>query len=326
MPTTGRWSIGPSGGSRTWAISRSVKILPEPGSAPDRVILNVDVEEQSTGEFSVSGGYSTADGFLGEVSIAERNLLGRGYYGKTSVQYGQYTRGANMSFVDPYFLGYRVALGLDLFYKQQNATSYVSYETKTIRLRRQARVCAARRSRLPGSLFALSPGGLAAAQFDELQQHQSRISSTPSRPRTAVDDAGYSPAPAGYAGIANCYADGEASLAVKRELARGAVLTSLIGYTLSHNTLDNNKSPTQGILAEFRQDFAGVGGDVKFVRTSADLYALSRSRIRCCRLIASPRRAHHGMGRRRPADARSLPDGSATSSAALRRQALVRAT
>ena len=53
--------------------------------APDRIILNVDLEEQSTGEFQVSGGYSTADGFLAEVSVAERNLLGRGLYAKASV-------------------------------------------------------------------------------------------------------------------------------------------------------------------------------------------------------------------------------------------------
>ena len=52
--------------------------------------------------------------------MAERNLLGRGLYGKIGVSYGQYTKGANLSFVDPYFLGYRVALGLDLFYKQQD--------------------------------------------------------------------------------------------------------------------------------------------------------------------------------------------------------------
>ena len=49
-----------------------MKITNEPGSAPDRVVVNVDVEEQSTGEFSVMGGYSTADGFMGQVSISER--------------------------------------------------------------------------------------------------------------------------------------------------------------------------------------------------------------------------------------------------------------
>jgi outer membrane protein insertion porin family len=251
---------------------KSVRISPEPGSAPDRVILNVDVEEQSTGEFSVSGGYSTADGFLGEVSIAERNLLGRGLYGKTAVQYGQYTRGAQISFVDPYFLGYRVALGLDLFFKQQNATNYVSYQTKTygfggrlgFALREdlgfQVRYSIYRQEvSLPANLTNcnnINP------DFVNTFPTAAAINTTPA----------LTP-PAGYTGIANCYSDGEASLAVKRELANGPVLTSLVGYTLTHNTLDNNRSPTAGTLTEFRQDFAGVGGDVKFVRTAADFYA-----------------------------------------------------
>ncbi len=90
---------------------KTVKITTEPGSAPDRVILNVDVEEQSTGEFSLSGGYSTSDGALAEVSIGERNLFGLGLAAKVSVTYGQYSNGANFSFVEPYLLGYRLALG-----------------------------------------------------------------------------------------------------------------------------------------------------------------------------------------------------------------------
>src|SRR5262252_4555518 len=78
---------------------KTVKITNEPGSAPDRVVINVDVEEQATGEFSVSGGYSTADGFIAEVSVADRNLMGRGNYGKASLTYGQRTRGFDLSFV-----------------------------------------------------------------------------------------------------------------------------------------------------------------------------------------------------------------------------------
>jgi outer membrane protein insertion porin family len=57
---------------------KSVKISTEPGSSSDRVILVVELEEKSTGDFSVSGGYSTSDGALAEVSISERNFLGRG--------------------------------------------------------------------------------------------------------------------------------------------------------------------------------------------------------------------------------------------------------
>src|SRR5665647_268850 len=71
---------------------KTVKITNEPGSAPDRVVVNVNVEEMSTGEFSIAGGYSTADGFLAEVSVADRNLMGRGQFAKAAVSFGQYTR------------------------------------------------------------------------------------------------------------------------------------------------------------------------------------------------------------------------------------------
>jgi outer membrane protein insertion porin family len=67
-----------------------------------------------------------------------------------------------------------------------------------------------------------------------------------------------------------CYYDGEASLPVKVELSNGPVWTSAVGYTLTYNTLDNNKDPQSGLLAELRQDVAGLGGDVKYLRTALD--------------------------------------------------------
>ncbi len=80
----------------------------------------------------IAGGYSTTDGFLGEVSVGERNLLGRGQFAKASVSYGQCTRGFDLSFVEPYLLGYRMAGGIDLFARQTLASSYVSYDTQSI--------------------------------------------------------------------------------------------------------------------------------------------------------------------------------------------------
>ena len=111
---------------------KTVKITNEPGSAPDRVVINVDVEEQPTGEFSVSGGYSTADGLIGEVSVADRNLMGRGNYAKASLSYGQYVRGFDLTFVEPFLFGYRMAGGIDLFARQNFASSYVSYDSQTV--------------------------------------------------------------------------------------------------------------------------------------------------------------------------------------------------
>src|SRR5262249_19747181 len=69
----------------------------------------------------------------------------------------------------------------------------------------------------------------------------------------------------------DCYQDGEATLAVKKELASGPVWTSAVGYGLTYNLLDNVKEPNSGVLMELRQDFAGLGGNVKYIKTSGDL-------------------------------------------------------
>ena len=234
---------------------KEVKIQTEPGSAPDRIVINVVVEEQSTGEFSVAGGYSTADGLMGEVSVGERNMLGRGYYAKAALQYGQHASGGQLSFVEPYLLGYRLALGLDLFQRTQKATNFVSYETKTT-----------------GGGLRL---GFALREDLSFQLRYSAYNQKVSLP-FELNDCILSPnAPVnGGAGVMPgdpCYANGEASLAVRRELAQGSVLTSLVGYDLTYNTLDNNRNPTSGTLAALKQDFAGVGGDVQFLRTTGDV-------------------------------------------------------
>ncbi|MGH6768369.1 MAG: outer membrane protein assembly factor BamA [Xanthobacteraceae bacterium] len=254
---------------RNLTYFKEVKITTEPGSSPDRVIINVTVEEQATGEFSVAGGYSTADGFLGEVSIGERNFLGLGLYAKASVQFGQYASGYTLSFVEPYLLGYRLALGLDLYQRIQRATSFISYDTKTSGA--GLRLGFALREDLSLQLrYALY-----RQQIELPWQLRNCNNINPDWLFTfpTPDKVGMFPPPAGYFGIPNCFGDGEASLAVRRELSQGAVLTSLVGYDLSFNTLDNNRNPTSGILAVLKQDFAGVGGDVQYIRTTGDVRA-----------------------------------------------------
>jgi outer membrane protein insertion porin family len=108
---------------------KTVKITPEPGSAPDRVVLAVAVEEQSTGDFKISGGYSTTAGMLAEVSVSDTNLLGTGDKGKVSVTYGQYAMGFDLGFTDPYALGPRLSLGADLFGNETIANTNQSFST-----------------------------------------------------------------------------------------------------------------------------------------------------------------------------------------------------
>jgi outer membrane protein insertion porin family len=246
---------------------KTVKITNEPGSAPDRVVINVDVEEQPTGEFSISGGYSTSDGFLASASVADRNLLGRGQFAKASVTYGQYARGFELNFAEPYLLGYRMAGGIDLFARQSLATSYVSYNTQTVGVNLRLG-------------FALSEEIAFAPRYSIYQQEVSlpdylNNCSAPTGELFTTTPVGYNPHtlnPLNSAGGLpdECYADGEASLPVRIELSKGPVIVSLVGYSLSYNTLDNNKSPTKGLFLELKQDIAGIGGNVNFIRSTAD--------------------------------------------------------
>src|SRR6516165_3213692 len=217
---------------------KEVKISTEPGSSSDRVILDVNLEEKSTGDFSVSGGYSTSDGALAEVSISERNFLGRGLYAKAAVQYGQYARGVSLSFVEPYLLDYRVALGLDAFYRQQLANSFISYGTKTIgfspRLGFQLREDLSLQLRysiyqqtisLPSFLDDCNnnPGNGLLAFNPSPAWVAANAPGTPNG--GSVTEGGQTATDTSGRGLW-CYSQGQASLPVRKELSQGAALTS----------------------------------------------------------------------------------------------------
>jgi outer membrane protein insertion porin family len=223
---------------------KNVKISTEPGSSPDRVIVNVDVEDQATGEFSVAGGYSSQDGVIGEVALGERNFLGRGQYARIAAQFGQNVSGFDFSFTEPYFLGSRVSAGVDAYVKQRDETDYTSYELDTYG--------GGLRFGLPiTEEFTLGTRYQIYQQDLKIPNEFSRITVKNSNPPPAR--------------LAN---DDRASAAIFE--AQGKTMTSLAGLSLIYNDLDNPAAPTLGTYAELKGDVAGLGGDAKFFRTTFD--------------------------------------------------------
>jgi outer membrane protein insertion porin family len=239
-----------------------VKITNEPGSAPDRVIVVVNVEDKATGSFSVSGGYSTTEGFIAEVAVAESNFMGRGQYTRLAVTAGQYTRGVTFSFTEPYLLGQRLAAGFDLFAKQNEVNSFSFYQDTKI-----------------GGTFRLGVPITDEITFSPRYSIYSDYVSIPNNGNEPFNDCqfpiqGITPGTFGTfppSAFNSCLSNGEASLALKQE--RGTTVTSLPGFTLSFNNLDNIRNPTTGLFAEVREDVAGAGGSEHYARTGVDFRA-----------------------------------------------------
>lgn len=233
---------------RNLGFFKTVRISNEPGSAPDRVIVNVEVEDQATGSFSIAGGYSTSDGFVAEVALQETNLLGRGQFARISASNGQKSRGGELSFTEPFFMGYRLAAGFDIFTKFSDVTSYTRFENRTT----------------GGTLrlgVPITEEFSIGARYTAYQQKIS-VPNTSTYPYNDCDGQPFAN------GLTNqCISNGEASAAIKE--ARGKTVTSLAGLTFAYNTLDDVRDPTSGIFADLKPEFAGLGGDSRFFRAIA---------------------------------------------------------
>ncbi|WP_181701829.1 outer membrane protein assembly factor BamA [Chthonobacter albigriseus] len=208
---------------RNLGYFKNVRIYSEPGSSPDRVIVNVQVEDQATGEVSVGAGYSTNNGFIAELSISEKNFLGRGQYVRAAIGRGTEAETYELSFTEPFFLDRRLSAGFDAYKRDYNDGSGAIHPYDET---------------LTGGAIRF---GIPVAEDTTLglkySIYQQEIANVGADYTSLVDE--------------------------------GDTLVSSISYSLTYDTIDNKLFPREGIYAQFSQEFAGVGGDVSFLRTTA---------------------------------------------------------
>jgi outer membrane protein insertion porin family len=210
----------------------AVRIFNEPGSSDDRVIVVVEVTEQPTGDLSFGVGFSSGDGVVGDVSLTERNFLGRGYNMRVAVGAGTNSRSYEFGFTDPYFLGRRISAGVNVYRRINNETTFRHYDYNTT----------------GGGLtfgfpitedFTIQTGY--RVEFQEI---------------SVSDDKCTLPDPDGN-NVSRAICD-----------ANGDTLVSSVFYSLIYDTLDSRINPRDGFYTKFTQEFAGVGGDVRWLRTT----------------------------------------------------------
>ena len=109
----------------------NIKISEQKGSAEDKVVVNADVQERSTGELTFGVGYSSVDGALGDVGIREKNLLGRGQDLRARFMIASQRQQIDLGFTEPYFLGRDLAAGFDLYSIQQDLRQESSFDRES---------------------------------------------------------------------------------------------------------------------------------------------------------------------------------------------------
>ncbi len=269
-----------------------VEIEEKPGSAPDRTELDVNVQEQSTGSFSVGVGVSSTDNFIVDFSIQERNLMGRGQALTFRVQASSRTRLVDLQFTQPYFLNRNLSAGVSAFNQRTNFR-----EAGFVRNRIGFGI---------NTGFFLSEYGRGGISYllskDDVEvdiENTLRISGAIDPASLLISGASFTTTPAltpqiDDQGAIVRDANGNAILIpdldendvqrvdlvaqqcdfVQLSLdptcqSRGNFLTSLVGVSLNFDTRDDPVTPSRGWRAGASLRFAGLGGDVNYYQGEA---------------------------------------------------------
>lgn len=112
------------------AFFENVEVKNQQGSAPDKAVIDVNVEEKSTGELSIGAGFSTADGPLADFRIRERNLLGKGQDLLFATTIAGKRTEFDVSFTEPYFLDRDLSAGFSIFHTTRDLQDESSYDQR----------------------------------------------------------------------------------------------------------------------------------------------------------------------------------------------------
>lgn len=203
---------------------RKVEIEQVQGSQADRVVIDVTVEEQATGELSLGLAFSSFESFLIDFSITERNLLGKGQELRLGASFSSRRKQIDLGFTEPYFLGRELAAGVDLFRTEFDSFQESSFQTT-------------------------STGGALRSGFRLDEFIQLGLRYTIRRDVVRVNSLTSSPF----------------VLA-----ATGSNTTSAVGYSIFFDTVNNFLRPSRGTSFRFNQDYAGLGGSIKYIRSTLE--------------------------------------------------------
>jgi len=266
---------------------REVEIEQKRIDIEDRIILDVKVEEQATGQLNVGAGFSSLEQFFVDFNISQDNFGGTGRTIALAARYSALSQRISASINEPYFLGRTVGAGFDVFYQRQRpnqlfANNILSPIVNSVgtsvrlgaRLNYEWTLSTRYSIRQDDTSFEQD---LVDRDFNLFLDNIIPPGATPEQIQTLLDR--FDTNNDGVITDIDFDTNGNGTLSQAEQLiatGRGAFfaqnlgtqLQSTIGFTLQSNTLNSVLRPTRGRQITFGQDFAGVGGDVRFLRNT----------------------------------------------------------
>jgi outer membrane protein insertion porin family len=222
-------------------FQEKLEIEQKPGSSPDKIILEANVEEKSTGELQLSAGFSSLEKFILNFSIQQRNFRGKGQVLRASINYSSFSKAIELGFTEPYLFDRNIALGGDIFRRDSSSFNFINSNRNTTF--KQVTTGMQLRVGVPVTEF-WSVAGRYGLSLDDVTLDKNQF----------FFNGSCDPL---LAGRYLCDAIGKRT-------------TSSLGYSLVFDNLNNRARPSAGQRMVFSQDFAGLGGSVKYLKTSVD--------------------------------------------------------
>ena len=215
---------------RALGFFKNADVTAREGSAPDRVVVDVNVDEQPTGSLNFGASYGTDNGLGFTVGFSEKNFLGRGQSLSFSLNTASENASAGFSFAEPAFLGRDVEFHFSGSYATTKGFNS-SFDTRRVNFSTGLEFPVSENGRLEVHYFA---GSDKIFNFDD---------------------------------GSNCVPSTSHILCAEQN--EGNVISSGIGYRYSFDTRRKGLNPNAGIVFRFGQDIAGLGGDSKYIKTTA---------------------------------------------------------
>ncbi len=266
---------------RALGFFKNVEVIETPSEQPDRTIVDIKVEEQSTGELSFAAGFSSVDAYLFDLSASQRNLRGRGQsvVARTSLSSRQQI--VDLRFTEPRFLDRNLSAGVDLFATAQDFEEFTGFTSKTIgggvrvAFPLTDRMQLGLSYRLQSDDVNITDQNIIIDSDGNLVRTRTQVAGQDT-PDDFSDDVYRLPEP-GDEGPGEFVVDRcDPAFLFRDTICRSERndISSIIGYNFYWDRTNDPISPTRGFNFRFSQDIAGIGGDVRYIRTEtgASLY------------------------------------------------------